>query len=319
MKKARKTMVLAIALLAGVAPGLKAQQFKDVLKQILADASQHYQAESNYSDHTGYYPYTPPPSEADAAARNQHAYDVGYRVGQDDYHHHLSKHFTRHPDLFDSATHDAFANGYGAGYDAATEGASSRQAAYQPPVAIREPVKSDRYPSGYYPYAAPAQGQTPAERNRHAYEVGFRVGQDDFNHGHTKHFTHHQDLYDNESHDSFAHGYEDGYDRARSHQRSVQGASQPPAPAPALTARQVQGGVEVLVNGQVTTRIKSAMPNVEKTGLINGGSLMVVKSRGDHGPASVELFDTRTGVLRDKVLAFAIKDGRPSWANGYAD
>ena len=32
---------------------------------------------------------------------------------------------------------------------------------------------------------------------------------------------------------------------------------------------------------------------------------IVVKSRGNHGPAAVELFDTRTGILKDKIMAFA--------------
>ena len=32
--------------------------------------------------------------------------------------------------------------------------------------------------------------------------------------------------------------------------------------------------------------------------------------------ATVELFDVRTGTLRDKVLAFAIENGQPEWARG---
>jgi hypothetical protein len=33
----------------------------------------------------------------------------------------------------------------------------------------------------------------------------------------------------------------------------------------------------------------------------------------------VELFDIKTGALRDKVLAFAIKNGQPAWARGMQD
>lgn len=46
---------------------------------------------------------------------------------------------------------------------------------------------------------------------------------------------------------------------------------------------------------------------------------MVVKSGGNHGPATVELFDVRTGTLRDKVLAFAIQTRLPKWARGIQD
>ncbi|MCB1076244.1 MAG: hypothetical protein KDM64_00325 [Verrucomicrobiae bacterium] len=312
--------IVFLSVFAGVSPSLHAQDFGDVLKQIVIEASKNYQQDSHYSDQTGYYPYTAPPREADAKVRNQHAYDVGYRVGQDDFHHHLSKHFVRHEDLYDDATHDAFGSGYGAGYDAARDGASNRDKSYQPPVASREPVKSDRYPSGYYPYSAPPQGQSDAVRQRHAYEVGFRVGQDDFNHGHSKHFTHHEDLFDGDTKDSFAHGYEEGYDKARAHQQTVaKPSSSPSSSGGGITSRTVQGGVEILVGGKVTTRIKSALPNVEKTKLINDGHLIVVKSRGDHGPAELQLFDTRTGVLKDKVMAFAVQGGRPTWAAPFAD
>ena len=34
---------------------------------------------------------------------------------------------------------------------------------------------------------------------------------------------------------------------------------------------------------------------------------------------TVELFDVRTGTLRDKVLAFAIQNGQPEWARGMQD
>jgi hypothetical protein len=33
----------------------------------------------------------------------------------------------------------------------------------------------------------------------------------------------------------------------------------------------------------------------------------------------VELFDSRTGTLRDKVLAFAINNGQPAWAATMAE
>ena len=39
----------------------------------------------------------------------------------------------------------------------------------------------------------------------------------------------------------------------------------------------------------------------------------------DHGPAAVERFDTKTGVLKDRIMASAIQDGRPDWAEGFEE
>ncbi|MGB9275031.1 MAG: hypothetical protein WCC08_07340 [Terrimicrobiaceae bacterium] len=39
-----------------------------------------------------------------------------------------------------------------------------------------------------------------------------------------------------------------------------------------------------------------------------------MRSRGNHGPAQLELFDVQTGTLRDKVMAFAVEGGKPAWA-----
>ena len=37
------------------------------------------------------------------------------------------------------------------------------------------------------------------------------------------------------------------------------------------------------------------------------------------GPAAVELFDTKTGVLKNKIMAFAIQDDQPEWAQGFGE
>ena len=116
-------------------------------------------------------------------------------------------------------SHDAFAKGYDAGYDRAREEAHQRERAYQTLKAAQQAVPSEHYTSGYYPYAPPQKDAPRENRLRHAYEVGFRVGQDDFYKGVTKHFTRHDKLFDKETHDAFAHGYDQGYDQARSHRR----------------------------------------------------------------------------------------------------
>ena len=177
-------------------------------------------------------------------------------------------------------------------------------------------MKSDHYPSGYYPYSAPPKGANPEVQKRHAYDVGNRIGQDDFNHGHSKHFTRHKDMYDDETHHNFALGYEHGYDKARDHSRPSGGSQTADVP---LTASKGQGQVIIKRGAATVSTVRTASPDVENYSFINGDSQIVVKSRGRHGPATVELFDVRTGSLRDKVLAYAIANGNPSWARGMED
>jgi hypothetical protein len=61
------------------------------------------------------------------------------------------------------------------------------------------------------------------------------------------------------------------------------------------------------------------MPNVEQFRLTNHDQQLVVKSRGGHGPSSVELFNLSNGSLDDKVLGYAIRNGQPKWAKGMQD
>ncbi len=48
-------------------------------------------------------------------------------------------------------------------------------------------------------------------------------------------------------------------------------------------------------------------------------SEIVVRSRGDLGPAVFELFDVATGALPNKVVLSDIKNGQPLWAADFAD
>ena len=72
-------------------------------------------------------------------------------------------------------------------------------------------------------------------------------------------------------------------------------------------------------NGQVLCSFRTALPNVETWRLTRGDSQIIVKSRGNHGPAMVELFDTTTGMLQDKVMASAILRSGATWAYGFED
>ena len=44
-----------------------------------------------------------------------------------------------------------------------------------------------------------------------------------------------------------------------------------------------------------------------------------MKSRGNHGPATVQLFNSRTGRLEGTVMAYELANGGPTWAAGMAD
>jgi hypothetical protein len=217
--KTRTIVSLTTALLALGAAYVWGNDLDKILQKLTEDGPQHYQEPPHYSYSTGYYPYSPPPPEIDIVARRQHAYDVGYRVGQDDFHQHLTLHFVRHPDLYDEGTHDAFARGYTNGYNVARELAVSREREFSRPKVNSQPVRSEHYASGYSPYAPPPKEGSLSVRKQHAFETGFRAGQDDFHQGHSKHFTRHDTLYDADTHDSFAKGYEGGYDAARSRKR----------------------------------------------------------------------------------------------------
>jgi hypothetical protein len=80
-----------------------------------------------------------------------------------------------------------------------------------------------------------------------------------------------------------------------------------------------QGGVRMLRRGMTVSLIRTRFPNVENWKLVNGNTEIVVKSRGDRGPAAVELFDTRTGILKGKTMSNAIVDGEPDWALGFEE
>ena len=83
--------------------------------------------------------------------------------------------------------------------------------------------------------------------------------------------------------------------------------------------RKIQGGLVIMRGDSTVSTIRTVMPNVEEWKFINNGRSVVAKSRASHGPAAVEMFDSATGALQDKVLAFAIKNGQPAWAAEYAE
>lgn len=101
------------------------------------------------------------------------------------------------------------------------------------------------------------------------------------------------------------------------------GAATPlPGSAPAygqpLTAETGIGSVTIREGGRVLTSFRTASPNVEETRWVAEQEQIVVKSRGNHGPATVELFNSRTGAKLGSVMAYQAANG-PAWASGMAE
>ncbi len=85
---------------------------------------------------------------------------------------------------------------------------------------------------------------------------------------------------------------------------------------PPVKVRVEQSQVRLVRNGKTIAICRTQLFEIENWKLINGNRQIVVKSRGRHGPAAVELFNVVDGSLADKIIAFAIKDGKPVWARG---
>ena len=65
--------------------------------------------------------------------------------------------------------------------------------------------------------------------------------------------------------------------------------------------------------------IRTASPNVEETRWHAEQEQIVVKSRGNHGPATVQLFNSRNGREISRVMAYDIRGGQPAWAAGMGE
>jgi hypothetical protein len=148
-----------------------------------------------------------------------------------------------------------------------------------------------------------------------AYRSGYNHGRDDASTGRSRDFNRYSYKYTPSTKDKFVEGYRtsyNNYSRYNVHGDHPQGYGR-------MTASVGQSQIQILQNGRTISTLRTASPNIESHHFTSGQSQMVVKSRGNHGPATVELFDTKTGILRDKVLAFAIENGQPSWARGMQD
>lgn len=86
-----------------------------------------------------------------------------------------------------------------------------------------------------------------------------------------------------------------------------------------FVARAFAGGLEIWENQQLVSRIRSGQPVIERWAFVKDGRQIIVRSRGAEGPATIELFDSRTAIRRDTIVADQVINGRPAWAAGLAE
>ena len=96
-------------------------------------------------------------------------------------------------------------------------------------------------------------------------------------------------------------------------------ASSKPSYGQPLTAVRGQGRVTIMEGSRTVATCYTASPNIEQTRWVSEQEQIVVKSRGSHGPATVQLFDSRTGRQEGTVMAYELANGGPAWATGMAD
>jgi hypothetical protein len=86
------------------------------------------------------------------------------------------------------------------------------------------------------------------------------------------------------------------------------GFTQPLVAVPGVASVTIREGARVLSTCQ------TALPNVEDIRWHKEQEQIVVKSRANHGPATVQLFDCRTGAPLASVPAYLITADGPAWA-----
>lgn len=172
------------------------------------------------------------------------------------------------------------------------------------------PVDGMNYDPGNY-----SPGNSYSGDAQDGFRKGYEFGRQDVRAGRNENFGRYSSEYMALTKDQFREGYTKGYENYHPHYGNG-GYNAGPG---AVTAVVGQGQIRIMNGGRTVSTIRTAAPNIEKHHFTNGKQQMVVKSRGNHGPATVELFDVQTGALRDKVLAYSIEYGNPSWARGMQD
>ncbi len=164
--------------------------------------------------------------------------------------------------------------------------------------------------------AEPGSSGTPAAITS-SYELGIAKGRADGAGGLSRTPGRHEALYSQADRDDFFRGYEAGYNEGM--KATAPGASASESYGQPLSAVNGQGSVTILEGNRTVSVCRTASPNIEQTKFINEQQQIVIKSRGNHGPATVELFSTSNGAQQGKVMAYDIKNGKPAWAAGMGE
>lgn len=155
---------------------------------------------------------------------------------------------------------------------------------------------------------APAVPGAPAS----GYDLGVMKGKQDGSGGLSRTPDRHAGSFSQADRAEFLRGYEEGYNAG------TRGAK-PASYGQPLAAVNGPGTVTILEGSRTVSICKTASPNVEQTKFVTEQQQIVVKSRGAHGPATVQLFDTATGIEKGRVMAYDIKGNQPTWAAGMGE
>lgn len=158
------------------------------------------------------------------------------------------------------------------------------------------------------------QASIPSYQGPHesTHDIGVDRGRTDGSRGLSRTPSRHAGTYPSQEIAAFLQGYESGYNQAI---RRSTGASygQP------LRVKKLQGRITIYEGSRALATCKTVAPNIESTRFINEQQQIVVKSRGNHGPATLQLFDSRDGAEKGRIMAFDVRNGQPSWAAGMGE
>ncbi len=144
------------------------------------------------------------------------------------------------------------------------------------------------------------------------YSLGFSKGREDGWSGRSRTPDRHQALYSEADRAEFFRGYEAGYNEGI--KAEATGSYGKP-----LTAVKGSGKVTIKEGSRMAAVCSTVSPNVEETKFITEQQEVVVKSRGNHGPATVQLFEAQSGEEKGRVMAYEIRGGKPAWAAGMGE
>lgn len=168
----------------------------------------------------------------------------------------------------------------------------------------------------------------PSVSNSAGYDRGFARGESDGVGGLSRTPDRYPGDFSEADRTDFFRGYEDGYNQgirpgagpSGSKKSKKEKKNQPAASyGQPLSSVNGQGTVTIMEGSRQVATCRTASPNVEQTRFITEQQQIVVKSRGNHGPATVQLFDTSSGAELGRVMAFDIKGGQPAWASGMGE